>query len=282
MTEAVQGNWDKDFADDPNNGDGNNNNNNNNNFPKTEYMKMDKAGTYKIRLVGPYVKFRKHFKPYRATVQDSEKDIDPAWVAGFWPQERFAINVIDRADGKLKILEKPKSLFKLFHAYKIATNNDPTGKEGPDWSVTVKIPKDKNGAPDKLKTEYTATHLDKTPFTKEEMKLIYKHDESGNPIKGEDGKRVSGLWPLKKIYKSTSAEAMKKMWDELPADKKIPPKPKAKDESKKEPAVSDNSGAEPIEEHMEDSPADSNDMFDEKNGKENQTDSNSDNSAELF
>ncbi len=269
MTEAAVGNWDEDFADDAN-GEEKKGNSNSNSFPKTDYMKMEPPGTYKIRLVGQYVKFRKHFKPYRATVQDSEREIDPAWKAGFWPQQRFAINVIDRADGKIKVLEKPNSLFKLFHAYKAANQVDPTGKEGPDWSITVKIPKDKQGKipldkdgnPDKLKTEYTAVHLDKAPFSPEEYKKIFKVDDKGEFIKDENGKRVSNLWPLKKIYKSTPAEVMKKMWDELPADKKIPPKRKEKDGAEKaETSVAD-TGAEPIEENMNDAPAESNDMFD--------------------
>jgi len=279
MTEAAVGNWDSDFSDNQNGeGDkGEKGKQGNNSFPKTEYMKMEPPGTYKIRLVGQFVKFRKHFRPYRATVQDSERDIDPAWQAGFWPQQRYAINVIDRADGKIKVLEKPHSLFKLFYAYRDATKIDPTKNDGPDWSITVKIPKDKSGKipldkdgnPDKLKTEYTAMPLDKTPFTPEELKKIFKVDEKGEFIKGEDGKRVSNLWPLRTIYKSTSAEVMQKMWNELPADRKIAPKKKAKDGAEKTetPTPEEAGGAEPAEESMTGAPAENNDMF-EKEGKE--------------
>ena len=245
---------------------------------KTEFLKMDEEGDYKIRLVGPYVKCRKHFTPYRATVQDSEKSIDPAWLAGFYPNERFAINVIDRADGKIKVLEKGNSVFKHFINYKKVFGKAPNGKDGTDWLITVSIPVI-DGKKNKFKTEYTVTRLDPTPFTAEEMDKIVDKDK----IDPETKKPTSKLWPLKKIFRSTPAEAMKKMWDELPADKKIAPKKDYKGAEKKASTPVVETGAEPIEENMDSSPADNgNDMFgDTKKGATNEV-AKDVSSAELF
>jgi len=263
MTAPEKGNWDADFKDDENKSKGNGGQDNR---PKTEYMDMTKPGDYKLRLVGPHVKCRKHFKPYRATVQDNEKSQDPAWVAGFMPGKRFAINVIDRADGKLKILEKGASVFKHFANYKSVFGEDPAGKNGPDFLIKVTVPKLPNGEPNKLKTEYTVTHLKEAPFTADEVKMI----------------KEKGLWPLLEIYKSTPADKMKEMWDALPDDKKIAPKKNDDDDdngdSKKDSERNEKTenAIEKMEEKTVDSPADSKDLFEEEKADEDKD------SAELF
>ncbi len=245
-TLAAKGNWDEDFKTDENGKRPGSTQKTDQ--KKAVYVKWDKSGDYRIRLVGPHVKCRKHFKPYRATVQDNEKDIDPAWLAGFIPQQRYAINVIDRTDGKLKILEKPYEVFKHFANYKSLFHKDPAGMEGPDFNVKVIIPKGDDGNPNPLKTEYAVTNLPDAPFTAEEKKMI----------------KAEGLWPLTEIYRSTSAQKMKELWDALPEDKKIPPKKKEKpaDGSTASTPASEKAPATPIEEKMVDAPANADDLFD--------------------
>lgn len=257
-TKAERGDWDKDFPADNNNGEGSKGKGDREKIP---YLDMSKPGKYKVRLVGPYIKCRKHFKPYRATVQDTDKDSDPAWKAGWVPSKRYAINVLDRLDGnKLKILEKGPSVFKFFYTYKVDCNNDPSGKEGPDFMITVSVPM-LDGQPNKLKTEYTVTHLDKAPFTKEDMKMICETDNDGNVIKDEKtGKPKSKLFPLLDIYKSTSPEKMKEMWDAIPEDKRTPPRRESNDDdSPKSPAKAPAA----VEEKMADAPANTEDLFDD-------------------
>lgn len=257
MSKAEKGNWDEDFKEDaggekPSNQD----------RPKTLYMDMSKPAKYTVRLVGPHVKCRKHFKPYRAVVQDNEKNVDPAWQAGFFPQKRYAVNVIDRSDGKLKILEKGASVFKHFANYKAVFGKDPAGvKDGPDFLITVTVPKGPNGQLNKLKTDYTVTHLKEAPLTKEEIEMI----------------KAQKLWPLTDIYKSTPPEKMKEMWDALPDDKKIPPKREGdnSDSGDTRPAQSAQPAnipvvqakVEPVEEKMEGAPADSEDLFEENDAE---------------
>ena len=276
-SEPAVGNWDEDFKDENKSGGSTSSKTD---FPKAVYLETKKPGIYKFRLVGAHVKFRKHFKPYPAVVQDGEKDIDPSWKAGFFPPQKWAINVIDRADGQLKILEKGATVFKHFANYKALFGIDPSGKEGPDFALTVKIPM-KDGKPNKIKTEYNVTHLDKAPFTPADMKVICKTDKDGNILKDDKGKPMSNLWKLKEIYKSTSAEKMKKMWDDLPEAAKIAPKrdfdkgTASDDDDAATSTPTESEPAEPIEEKMDGAPANSEDLFDNKEAGEKD-------SAELF
>ena len=252
---AEKGNWDADFNEEEKSAV--------DESKKTVYLDTSKAGKYIVRLVGAHVKCRRHFHPYRATVQDSEKDIDPAWLAGFFPPRRFAINVIDRADNKLKVLEKGVSVFKYFADYRSATGKDPAGvKEGVDFVITVK------GS--KLDTEYSVIPIKDTPLTKEEIEMI----------------KVQKLWPLTQIYKSTPAEKMKEMWDALSESQKTPPKRDNAGGSKSSAPSTPSAPSVPstpppkapvMEEKMTDAPANDADLFEDKGGATEDTDS-----TELF
>jgi hypothetical protein len=173
---------------------------------KNNWMKFDHPGEYTIRLVGKAVKFHKYFKPFgkgtRVISHKNYKDEDPAWQAGFYPNETFAIHIIDRADGLLKIMEKGKGLFKHFADYQRVNEINPAGKAGPDWVIKVEWP---NG--DKQLAKYTATAKVKpAPFTEKEVEMIKE-----------------GLAPLKTIYQTTSLDKIKELWNALPPAAKIPP-----------------------------------------------------------
>jgi hypothetical protein len=259
---ADQGNWDY-FSEEAKAANGNGSQSDR---PKTLYMDMSKPGKYVIRLVGNHVRCRKLFKPYRATLRDEDRGNDPAWKAGFFPQKRFAINIIDRADGKLKILEKGNSVFKQFANYKTTFGKNPADvKAGVDFQVTVTVPKLPNGQPNKLKTEYLITHLRETPLTEEEITMI----------------RAQKLWPLTDIYKPTSLEKRMDMWNGLSDDAKIAPKRDFKDDDDNSSTPSapkvESKSAPAVEEKMVDSPADSQDLFEDAVGEEGKSDS-----AELF
>lgn len=81
---------------------------------------------------------------------------------------RYAVNVIDRADGKLKIMEAPSSVFEKIKAWAKAAGQDPGSKNGADFQIVVKIPA--NG--DKRRTEYLTTPIVQTPFKDEEKDMI--------------------------------------------------------------------------------------------------------------
>lgn len=209
MTEAIkadESDWLADFAEKENN-----NKDGNQDKKKSEWMRFDKPGQYTIRLVGKGVKFLKYFKPFgkgvRVITHKNYKDEDPAWQAGFYPNDTFAIHVIDRADGKLKILEKGKGLFKHFANYQKINEVNPAGKNGPDFVVTVEWP---NG--DKQLAKYTATAKAKpAPFTEQEVEMI-----------------KANLAPLRSIYKTSLLEKIKELWEALPPAAKIPVKKESK------------------------------------------------------
>lgn len=96
---------------------------------------------------------------------------------------RYAVNVIDRADGKLKIMEAPQSVFEKIKAWAKAAGQDPGSKNGADFQITVKLPP--NG--DKKRTEYLTTPIIQTPFTDEEKEMI----------------RTKGLYDLEKEFAPT-------------------------------------------------------------------------------
>lgn len=204
---ADVGSWDTDFPADKEK------TNNDYNEKRLPFMKFEKPGDYTIRLVGNHVKFHRHWAPFKNRVIShiDYKDEDPAWQAGFYPRETFAIHIIDRQDGELKILEKGRSLFKQFARYKIVNDVNPAGKEGPDWVITVEWP---NG--NKRQAKYSATAKAKpSPFTEEEIEMIKE-----NKV------------PLKDIYQTTPLEKIQELWDEIPEEAKVKESPLESDSPK--------------------------------------------------
>jgi len=237
-------------------------------FNKAEFISLKAEGTYRIRLVGSYVKFRRHWKPYGQPINthDNLKAQDPAWSGGFYPSRRFAINIIDRADGKLKILEAGPTIFDQFSIYRKATEIDPAGKDGPDFAITVQIPM-ADGKPDLLHKKYGVASLQATPFTLEEKAMLCKKDEDGK-ILMENEKPVSNLWPLARIFKPTPIEKMQELWDALSDEKKTPPKRKdfnqSSDSKSSKPSKSDAVEGQVTTEPITDNVAtSSNELFEE-------------------
>lgn len=228
--EADVGNWDEDFPKDKKeNGTG----------IRIPFMKFDKPGDYTVRLVGNHVKFHRHWQPFteRVISHIDYKQDDPAWQKGFYPRETYAIHIIDRADGQLKILEKGRSLFKQFARYKEVNGVNPAGKDGTDWVITLEWPGGK-----KRQAKYQADYKNvPAPFTEEEIALIKENKA-----------------PLKDIYATTPLEKIKELWAALPDEAKIPPKRdengRVVESSKEE---TNRSTTPPIEEKMPDSPAES-------------------------
>lgn len=239
--QADVGDWANDFQEDEKAKKGGGGSN-----TRTPFMQL-KHGDNTVRLVGNHVKFRRHWAPFSARVitHDDYKSQDPAWQAGFYPRETFAIHVIDRADGKLKILEKGKSLFKQFARYNQVNDVNPAGKDGTDWVITV----EGSG----LQTSYSATAKSKpTPFTEEEIAMIKANKA-----------------PLKEIYKTTPLEKIQELWDALPDEAKVAPKreenkpsetEKKSDKSEKSSKVEKDEEVE-MTDSMPDSPAETDDLF---------------------
>lgn len=177
---------------------------------KADWIKFDKPGTYDIRLIGKPVSFFKHGqKPYgvftkRTITHEDYKAQDPAWQAGFYPKKTFAINILDRRDGKLKVLEKGKTLFENFQNFKTTNEINPADpKEAPDFQVKVVWP---NG--EKNKAEYTVTpKMKAAPLTNDEIEYI----------------KASAI-DLRQLYKPSELKFIVEQWNQVPEDQRTPPK----------------------------------------------------------
>ena len=111
---------------------------------KNEYLRFESGKTYKIRPIFSPVKFFKYFhkhdgrlrtaiygNPETCPVRDRHSELKK-------PSLRFAVYVIDRSDGKIKILESPQTVFRpIGKSLEITGKNPGSGKDGSDWSVSV-------------------------------------------------------------------------------------------------------------------------------------------------
>ena len=141
-------------------------------------LRLLSGQSYKLRFVGNPLKFFKYFVANRSAICANPDTCPVRAGYNIEPATRYAINVLDRADGQLKILEVPPSVLKPVVAWWKATNNDPGSKNGCDFAIEV-VGQKKN-------TRYNVTALNITPFTEEEKEYI-----------------KANIYDLSKIFKST-------------------------------------------------------------------------------
>jgi hypothetical protein len=195
--DASYGDWDSDYSEKKENNSG---------AKSALWMKFDKPGEYVIRLVGKYVTYHRHWKPFseRVLTHPEYKSEDPAWKAGFIPRKGHAIHIIDRSDGQVKIMDKSNAFFRHFHDFKKFNDIDPASRdEAPDFVVQVTWP---NG--NKRQAKYNVVAKQKAaPLTEAEMANLSENK-----------------FDLKAIYKSTPLEKIKELWNNLPKEARIPKK----------------------------------------------------------
>lgn len=137
-----------------------------------QFLKLEAGKKYKVRLVSNAVQYFQHWEPVicrsPGTDPKTNQTIDPLMLMNYTPKKRYAIWVFDREDqNKLKVMDFPPTLYEQFAEWKANFNENPGGPNGPDWSIKLEVP-----GTDRRRTKYKATHLDKTPFTEDELKLI--------------------------------------------------------------------------------------------------------------
>ena len=167
------------------------------NSEMSDFLRLKSGQNYKIRPIFEPVKFLKYFhknagKLITAIVNKNDVETLKAKFPELKkPSLRFAAYVIDREDGKVKILEAPQSVFRPIGASLEMTGKNPGGgKDGSDWYVKV------TGTG--LNTTYDVGMIGPTPLGDEEKALIKK------ALEGEDGEFDKEK--LKKLYKVDSAE----------------------------------------------------------------------------
>jgi len=175
-------------------------------LPPLKFMKV-KAGsngeekTFRIRPLLGAVMFYKYVVPHngkwRSAICEDPRVCPIFTKHDIRPQEKYAINVIDREDGEIKILEGPFSIFKEFKTYYEHTGTNPGKAKGADFVVKV------TGTG--KKTRYEGSFAGKTDLTEEERKTINTH----------------GLFQLEKIFKVTPADQIEeKLFGETEEEEK--------------------------------------------------------------
>ncbi len=157
------------------------------------FKKLESGKSHRIRPVHKPMEIYKYYvsgekRTRSAIVEDPEKCSVRENHPDLKPSLRYAINVIDRDDQQLKVMEGPPTVFRAFRKWFEATGKTPGGEKGGDWVIDV----EGKG----LKTRYTCQFVEPVPFTDEELKTIDK------------GK---GLWELPKIYAPHSPETIERM-----------------------------------------------------------------------
>jgi len=154
------------------------------------FLKLEPGKTYRVRPVGNPCTFHAYWvsspdnpkRFNRAITEDPENCI----IRQKYNQEakpRYAVNVIDRADGKLKVMEAPGSVFDAIRSWAKAVGQDPGARAGADFQITVVVP----AGGDRKRTEYKTTPMLQTPFTEEERAML----------------KEKGLYKLEELYKPT-------------------------------------------------------------------------------
>lgn len=144
---------------------------------KTKFLRFESGKMYTVRPVGRAFEFFKFFvKPTNRSVVVETEDVDAAaallseeFGQEFKPQHRYAINVIDREDNVIKIMEGGQQIFKQFALWAKGNQTHPGGMGGGDWLVQV----DGDG----LNRKYNAQCIRPAPLSDEEMNRVKNSGE---------------------------------------------------------------------------------------------------------
>ena len=79
--------------------------------PKYPFLRLSRDSEFKVRLLGLPIQVRKAYINTQSYILDDNQD-----TGNIRPTLRFAVNIIDRADGKIKIMEAPAQVFKQIMA----------------------------------------------------------------------------------------------------------------------------------------------------------------------
>jgi hypothetical protein len=148
----------------------------------SKYLKLTgsiQGTTYRVRPVGDPCGFYAYYianpddpKRFNRAITEDPQNCIIRQKYNVEAKPRYAVNVIDRADGKLKIMEAPASVFEAIKRWAKASGQHPGNRNGADFEITVKIP----ASGDKKRTEYNTTPVVQTPFTDEEKAMLKEQD----------------------------------------------------------------------------------------------------------
>ncbi len=142
---------------------------------KVRYIKFDDGSSHEVRPIGKVVEFAKFFIKNPDGNRSIVVDINYANEAAdilmkHSGQEhkyshRFAVNVIDRSDGQVKIMEGGRQIFKYLGAWaKRHKASGPGCNAGGDWSIEA--------TGKGLNREYMTQYMGQAPVSNEEKQRI--------------------------------------------------------------------------------------------------------------
>jgi hypothetical protein len=159
-------------------------------YQNDKILKLAAGHTYRVRPVGGPIQFYAYYVANPSDPKRTNRAITADPVNCIIRQKynveaklRYAVNVIDREDGKLKIMEAPPSVFEVIKQWSKATGFNPGSKDGADFTIAVNLP----AGGEKKRTEYTTTPLIQVPFTASEIEMLKKQ----------------GLYDLEENFKAT-------------------------------------------------------------------------------
>jgi hypothetical protein len=156
---------------------------------------------YTLRPIGNYLMFHKYFikspidNKWRSAVIDNDdvQDCPVKTKHGLHPKKVFAIHVIDRYDGKLKVLEGNLGLLETMMKPKTEDGEEVSGKKGKD--ITLAIDKDTKGWYT-LKVKCDSTLSDEEMRNMKAQMTEYNNFETGEKLEDR----------LKRIFKATPVD----------------------------------------------------------------------------
>ena len=185
---------------------------------KVNWLKIFAGGEVIVRPVGEPKELNKYFVKLhpadkgRGAITDGGKNcvILKKYVGEdgkplYRQQTKYAFNVIDRADGQLKVLEVARSVALDIRDWGEENNANPGGPKGCDWKI-----KSVKTGPDARDVEYKLFNRDRTPFSEEENKLIenvYDLDKIFPVTPQDQLEERLGLVPAKEPAASSSTPA---------------------------------------------------------------------------
>ncbi|MHA2279366.1 MAG: hypothetical protein ACXAC5_00535 [Promethearchaeota archaeon] len=147
------------------------------------FLRFERDKTYKIRPFGSAVEFYKIFiakgKP-SIIVDGGDKDqavklLSEHTGTELRPSYRNAMFIIDRADGRVRILEGGFQIFEQFGNWSESSGIKPGSGQGGDWSIKV----EGDGVGGSNPRKYHTVYLGPSAFSEEEKQMISKLKEEG-------------------------------------------------------------------------------------------------------
>jgi len=173
---------------------------------KGKFFRFEAGKSHRVRPLGRPVVFYKFFHEHNGQVRTAVCDEKTAKSIeakhGVNASRKYAIVVIDRADGELRIMEGGSSIFEELRKYFEMTQEEPGSGNGGDFVIDSILPSDGN----RRRIRYQTKFKEKTPVTADERKLV---EERADDFKLTD------------IYKSLSEEEVeKRLFSDDPYGKK--------------------------------------------------------------